>query len=148
MITEAELATMEETDLLFRKVWRKYQSFLLPATGDLSLHQTMFLKFLEYQGTCTPSDVAQQFGITLGAVTGFVNRLNKVGLIARARSEKDRRVVLIQISPRGRDVLKAYESQRKEKFNAIMLKLESSSLVELKKILEQLNSVLNDVLNK
>ena len=69
--------------------------------GDLSMHQMMFFKYLERRVTCTPSDIAQQFGITLGVVTGFVDRLYKLGLITRKRSEEDRRVVIIQLSPRG-----------------------------------------------
>ncbi|WP_407306541.1 MarR family winged helix-turn-helix transcriptional regulator [Desulfosporosinus sp. SB140] len=145
MIKQTELMLMEETDFLFRKVWKKYLSFLMPETGDLSMHQMMFLKFLEHKGTCTPSDIAQQFEITLGAVTGFVDRLHRVGYVMRTRSDEDRRVVLIQLSPQGMEVLRDFEGERKKKFSCIMQKLESSSLVELKKALEQLDFVLDHV---
>lgn len=148
MPKETEMKLMEETDLLFRRVWKKYQSFLMPVSNELSMHQMMFLKFLEYKRTCTPSDIAGQFGITLGAVTGFVDRLYKIGLITRTRSEEDRRVVLIQLSQEGLEALLDFEGERKKKFSCLVQKFESSHMTELKKTLEHLDLVLDDLANE
>ena len=143
MIGDKGLALMEETDLLFRAVWKKYQCYLMPRESEVSMHQMMFLKYLERRGTCTPSDIAQKLGITLGAVTGFVDRLYKLGLITRTRSEEDRRVVLIQLSPQGLEPLNAFEKERETKFIRIFEKLEALQVAELNKALEQLNAVLD-----
>ena len=140
-----EVALMEETDQLFRVVWKKYQSFLMPKENELSMHQMMFLKYLERRVTCTPSDIAQQFGITLGAVTGFVDRLHKLGLITRTHSEEDRRVVIIQLSHKGIEPLNAFEEERKRKFARLFQKLDLPQVAELNKALEQLNVVLDDL---
>ena len=148
MTKEKEAALMEETDHLFREVWKKYQSFLMPEESTLSMHQMMFLKYLERRVKCTPSDIAQQFGITLGAVTGFVDRLYKLGHITRTRSEEDRRVVIIQLSPQGIEPLKAFEEERKAKFARIFQKLDFPQVAELKKALDQLNDVLDDLANR
>jgi len=145
MTKENDTAFMEETDYLFRVVWKKYQSFLMPEEGNLSMHQMMFLKYLERRVTCTPSDIAQQFGITLGAVTGFVDRLHKLGLITRTRSEEDRRVVIIQLTAEGSESLNAFEEQRKTKFARIFQKLNLPQVAELNKVLAQLDVVLDDL---
>jgi len=145
MTQKKEADLMEETDHLFRTVWKKYQCFLMPEDSNLSMHQMMFLKYLERQVTCTPSDIAQQLGITLGAVTGFVDRLYKLGLITRTRSEEDRRVVIIQLSPQGIEPLKAFEEARKTKFARIFQKLDLQQVAELKKALDQLDGVLDDL---
>ncbi|MEN6350342.1 MAG: MarR family transcriptional regulator [Syntrophomonas sp.] len=145
MRKDKELALMEETDLIFRKVWKKYQYFLMPKESELSMHQMLFLKYLEGRETCTPSDIAKQFGITLGAVTGFIDRLYKLGLITRTHSEKDRRLVLIQLSPKGIEPLNAFEKEREKKFTRIFEKLDGLQVAELKKALEQLNIVLDDI---
>jgi len=145
MAKEKEAALMEKTDHLFRAVWKKYQNFLMPENSDLSMHQMMFLKYLERRVTCTPSDIAQQFGITLGAVTGFVDRLYKLGLIMRTRSEEDRRVVIIQLSPKGIEPLTAFAEERKTKFARLFQKLDLSQVAELNKALEQLDVVLDDL---
>jgi DNA-binding MarR family transcriptional regulator len=145
MTKEKEAALMEETDHLFSAVWKKYQYFLMPEDSDLSMHQMMFLKYLERRVTCTPSDIAQQLGITLGAVTGFVDSLYKLGLITRTRSEEDRRVVLIQLSPKGIEPLNAFEEERKTKFARIFQKLDLLQVAKLNSSLEQLNVVLDDL---
>ena len=145
MTKENETAFMEETDHLFRVVWKKYQSFLMPEECNLSMHQMLFLKYLERQVTCTPSDIAQQFGITLGAVTGFADRLHKLDLITRTLSEEDRRVVKIQLTAKGLEPLNAFEEQRKTKFACIFQKLNLPQVAELNKVLAQLGVVLDDL---
>jgi len=145
MTTEKESSLMEETDRLFRAVWKKYQYYLMPKESNLSMHQMAFLKYLERHGTCTPSDISKQFGITLGAVTGFVDRLYKLGLITRTRSEEDRRVVIIQLSPKGREPFNAFEEERKTKFERIFQKFDLPQVAELNKALEHLNVVLDDL---
>jgi|GEM_PF-893625 len=146
MTKETEAAAlMEETDHLFRAAWKKYQSYFMPEDSELSMHQMMFLKYLEHRVTCTPSDISQQFGITLGAVTGFVDRLHKLGFVTRTRSEEDRRVVLIQLSAQGIEPLNAYGGERKVKFARIFEKLNLPQVAELNKALDQLNVVLDDL---
>ncbi len=145
MTKEKETTLMEDTDRLFRETWKKYQYYLLPEERNLSIHQIMFLKYLEGCGTCTPSDIAKQFGITLGAVTGFIDRLYKLGLITRTRSEEDRRVVIIQLSPKGIKPLITFEAERKLKFSRIIEKLDLLQVEDLNKALEQLNVVLSDL---
>jgi DNA-binding MarR family transcriptional regulator len=142
---DKELSLMEETDLTLRTVWKKYQHYLMPQASDLSMHQMLFLKYLEDKKTCTPSDIAQQHDITLGAVTGFVNRLFKLGLITRTHSEEDRRVVLIQLTPQGIEALNAFEKERELRFRQIYEKLDDRLAAEFKNVLEQLDTVLDDL---
>lgn len=145
MSKDKKLALMEETDLLFRTVWKKYQYYLLPEESDLSMHQMMFLKYLEDKNTCTPSDISRKFDITLGAVTGFVNRLHKLGLVTRTHSEEDRRVVLIQLTPAGIETLKAFKKVRESRFIEISSKLGDHLAADFNNVLEQLDTVLDDL---
>lgn len=142
---DQNLKLIEETELLFRRVWKKYQNFLMFTSSELSMQQMMFLKLLEQKGTCTPSDIAQKFEITLGAVTSFVDRLHKLGLVKRTRSEEDRRVVLIQLSPQGEEALLTFARERKKKLSCLMQRLDPSHLNKLNTALEQLNSVLAEL---
>lgn len=135
---------IEETDRLLRTVWKKYQFFLMPKESDVSLHQMLFLKYLEGKETCKPSEIAQRFGITLGAVTGFVDRLHRLGLITRTRSEEDRRVVLIKLSSKGIEILNAFVKERQLKFSRLYDNFDSLQLSELNKALEHLNKVLDE----
>ena len=55
------------------------------------------------------SFVAKKLSVTVGTLTIAVNNLVKKGYVNRTRSEKDRRVVLISLTEKGR---RAYEHHR------------------------------------
>lgn len=56
------------------------------------------------------SQVAKALSVTVGTLTIAINNLVKKGYVDRVRSEKDRRVVYISLSPKGR---KAFEHHAK-----------------------------------
>jgi DNA-binding MarR family transcriptional regulator len=53
------------------------------------------LRFLFQKGTSTPSELARQTGLTSGATTAMLDRLEKAGLIERQPNPDDRRGTLI-----------------------------------------------------
>src|SRR4051812_40637280 len=57
------------------------------------------LDFLNLEGRVTAGRLAEVTGLTTGAITGVVDRLEKVGLVRRERDEADRRKVFIAIVP-------------------------------------------------
>lgn len=137
--------TLEKSGMLFRKIWQQYQVYLMPEGSQASPHQMYFLKLLEREKTLTPSEIAQQFGITLGAVTGFVDRLHKLGLITRTRSEADRRLVLIQLTPEGVSQLQAFEQQREQKHKDILKGIGLPEIMAMNQSLERFLKVLEDL---
>ena len=56
-------------------------------------------------GGIAARDIAQARVLTSGGVTRLVNRASEQGLIARRASDEDGRVQLIELTPRGEDVL-------------------------------------------
>jgi DNA-binding MarR family transcriptional regulator len=57
------------------------------------------LDFLILEGRVTAGRLAEVTGLTTGAITGVVDRLEKAGLVQRERDEADRRKVFISIVP-------------------------------------------------
>src|SRR5438309_4257603 len=57
------------------------------------------LDFLNLEGRVTAGRLAEMTGLTTGAITGVVDRLEKAGLVRRERDESDRRKVYIAIVP-------------------------------------------------
>jgi DNA-binding MarR family transcriptional regulator len=57
------------------------------------------LDFLNLEGRITAGRLAELTGLTTGAITGVVDRLEKAGFVRRARDESDRRKVFIEIVP-------------------------------------------------
>jgi DNA-binding MarR family transcriptional regulator len=57
------------------------------------------LDFLNLEGRVTAGRLAEVTGLTTGAITGVVDRLEEAGLVRRERDEADRRKVFIAIVP-------------------------------------------------
>ena len=73
--------------------------------GELSYNSIMYLDVISYQraqGECTVH-------ITKSAVTIKVNELERLGMVTKTRSETDRRVIQLDVSPQMTQSLRAYE---------------------------------------
>jgi DNA-binding MarR family transcriptional regulator len=57
------------------------------------------LDFLNLEGRVTAGRLAEVTGLTTGAITGVVDRLEKAGLVRRERDPNDRRKVFIATVP-------------------------------------------------
>jgi DNA-binding MarR family transcriptional regulator len=57
------------------------------------------LDFLNLEGRVTAGRLAEVTGLTTGAITGVVDRLEQAGLVRRERDESDRRKVFIAAIP-------------------------------------------------
>src|SRR5215471_12591210 len=53
------------------------------------------MDFLNMEGRMTAGRLAELTGLTTGAITGVIDRLEKAGLVRRERDESDRRKVFI-----------------------------------------------------
>lgn len=47
-------------------------------------------------------ELSRRLLVTAGNITGIINRMVRDGLVARARDPKDRRVVRVKLTPKGR----------------------------------------------
>src|SRR5678815_5456383 len=64
------------------------------ANSDLECMDILYL-----EGRVTAGRLAEVTGLTTGAITGVVDRLEKAGLVRRERDEADRRKVYIAVVP-------------------------------------------------
>ena len=64
------------------------------ANSDLKCMDILYL-----EGRVTAGRLAEVTGLTTGAITGVIDRLEKAGLVRRERDEADRRKVFIAVVP-------------------------------------------------
>jgi DNA-binding MarR family transcriptional regulator len=68
------------------------------------------MDFLNLEGRMTAGRLAELTGLTTGAITGVVDRLEKAGFVRRERDENDRRKVFIAPVPeRIKEIARFYE---------------------------------------
>jgi len=102
--------------------------------GNITVPQTILLEILKEKHMCTVSDIAKDMGITKSAITGLTDRLIRSNLIIRTRGVKDRRIVIISLTVKGKtaifrlihereDILKQAFRGLTDKERALYLKL-------------------------
>jgi predicted transcriptional regulator len=55
------------------------------------------LDVLDWTGPITAGELARQVGITSGAVTGAIDRLEAIGIVRRGADPRDRRKVIVEL---------------------------------------------------
>ena len=78
------------------------------ARHDISQGRFMVLVLLDRAPDgdgISPSEIAQQLGVTRATVTGLLDGLEKCGLISRQTHPDDRRAFCIELTPQGRQFL-------------------------------------------
>ena len=92
---------------------------------DLSITEIHTIEAIGMYEARTMSEVAAQLRITVGTLTTAINNLVKKGYVERKRIEEDRRVVLIQLTKRGKLAFRVHN-----KFHTDMVKLTVNGLSE------------------
>jgi DNA-binding MarR family transcriptional regulator len=90
------------------------------------------LDFLNIEGRVTAGRLAELTGLTTGAITGLVDRMQKAGLVRRERDEEDRRKVYIAIVPEALGKIASYYAPLQK---AVTKNWEGYSDAELKLLL-------------
>jgi DNA-binding MarR family transcriptional regulator len=88
--------------VVFRAVLQR--SHAVAARTGLTAAQATLLPTLALGGRATVSDVAENIGLTLPAVTSAVDVLERRTLVRRVRDVEDRRKVWLEITPGGRRI--------------------------------------------
>lgn len=69
----------------------------IASVAGVSITDLKCLDYIDRQKEATAGDLARLTGLTTGAITAAIDRLEKAGLARRERSETDRRKVLIRL---------------------------------------------------
>ncbi|TDE30813.1 MarR family transcriptional regulator [Actinomadura sp. 6K520] len=110
-----ETVTASERELAERLGQRLRQVVLMlrrdSADQPITSQQLSVLTSLD-QGPRRMTELAAEHGVRLPTMTAQVNRLERDGLITRGRDGADARVVIVRLTPTGRDRLAAGREHR------------------------------------
>ena len=88
------------------------------------------------------SQIARRLGVTVGTLTTNMNGLDRKGYIKRERSEKDKRVVYIRLTEKGRKAFYHHRDFHKKMIKAIVKDLNEEEMEILYRCLVNLDSFL------
>ncbi len=78
---------------------------------DYSKNELLAIVFIYRRENVNMSEVAEYINAPLNTVTGVINRLEKKQIVERKRDLKDKRVVNISLTSKGKEL---YEKEKKE----------------------------------
>ncbi|EQD35805.1 Bacterial regulatory protein, MarR, partial [mine drainage metagenome] len=90
------------------------------------------------RGPARISEIASRFSLTAPAVTQIVDQLERRGFVERQRSERDRRAVIVHITPSGEELLHLVRQQRRAAAEAFLTRLTDDERAVLERILHRL----------
>jgi DNA-binding MarR family transcriptional regulator len=111
-VTEVTAPTPERCDIVAGLERLLGLIRLLSPSGEISLTTASTLARLATAGPHRLSDLAAREGVTQPAMTQLVSRLERHGLAERRGHRDDRRVVMVHITPAGRELLDQRRQQR------------------------------------
>lgn len=134
-----------EFEELFRQVLRKLSiEWNRQVDQEVSGTKGIILEKLEAEGPQKASSLAEALSLSGGAITGLSDKLISCGFARRRRTEDDRRVVYLEITPKGREALKQVRQQRKKIYDSFFDGLSVEDLQHLiriyRKILQNIHA--------
>jgi len=82
--------------------------------GKVTFPQYFALDMLDQNKRLRMNNLSGLLNISLPGTTGLVNRLIALGMVKRTDEEKDRRVVYISLTPKGKRVVQQTRTARKK----------------------------------
>jgi DNA-binding MarR family transcriptional regulator len=118
---KARAALLQELEHAMRKASAQgvlYGQTVASAVG-ISGSDLDCMDILNFEGRVTAGRLAEVTGLTTGAITGVVDRLEKAGLVRRERDEDDRRKVFIVIVADSAARVGRYYGPMKDKMSRV-----------------------------
>lgn len=123
-----ERSALEEIERSIMQIsWLAQRQFMQLLDDDrfrLTLPQFYTLLHLEQtEEACKMSDLADATHQSAASLTGVVDRLRDKHLLERVRDEKDRRQVMVAVTPQGRELISEIKQARREQMQTALAHL-------------------------
>lgn len=110
---------------------------------DVPFAQQRLLWVLSVYGNMGMKELAGRVSVTMPTMTEVVDHMVKQGYAERYSNTKDRRRVMISITPVGKKIMVECIKHREERFQIILKKLKPLDRKKLIQSLETMNSILS-----
>ena len=128
--------TADRFGICFARLFREY---------GLTPSQYNVLRILRGEGQPLPIlEVADRMVTAVPGITGLIDRLEGMGLLARERSTEDRRVVFAAITPAGVDLLARLDEPVIALHRRLLGHLSPAEVRELSRLLEKARQPLDE----
>lgn len=114
-----------------------------PVVDNLSKQQIILMKTLHAKGKISMSELAENLNLTKGATTIAIDRLVTAKMVIRTRDEADRRVVWIELSSKGREIISKAIQKRDQLLIDMFSNLTTSEIEQFISLFRKMTENLN-----
>jgi DNA-binding MarR family transcriptional regulator len=111
--------------------------------GGLSFAHYPLLSALSREGELSAGQLATEAALTPATVTQMLETLAGAGLVARTRSESDRRVVTTRLTPEGRRRVERKDKELLEKWRAALADMPTADLEAASRVIARMGAYLD-----
>lgn len=134
----AELAELADE---MRSLWRTLSRDVHVGSGnELYQRQQFWVLGVLSAGAKRMNELAEQAHTSQASLTGVVDRLEALGFVTRVRSEQDRRVVDVAITPSGLAEMRRVRAEVAVRMRSLLEPLTAEESRELLRLFRKLNS--------
>lgn len=104
---------------------------------DITVPQVLCLNELQEKGSMTVAILAENLLISASTLVGIVDRLEEKELVTRTRDAHDRRMIYVNITPKGRDFLVATPQLLHNRLHKALNEMEENEQIAIANSLER-----------
>lgn len=112
--------------------------------GRITMPQFLILDHLEREGESTMTNLAHFTNVTTAAMTGFVERLVRDGYVKRGFDSRDRRIIKVSLTAKGRLAVKEITHQRTESIKKVFGRISELDRLNYLRILMKIKDIVAD----
>jgi len=135
----------EEMSVVMPRLMREFlkrQTPVVAATGEISFAQMAILHILKDRKKCKMTEMAELLFITTSAATGIVDRMVKAGFLKRILDPDDRRVINIELTPKGKKAIDMVFKSRQKMMIGIFNDFSPKEREDYLKLVNKIYSIL------
>ena len=95
------------------------ESLMAEGFGGVTLHQFRLLDLVR-GGVSRPGEIARRLKVTPPSISSMTERLEGMGLLRRLLSRDDRRAVVLELTPQGKDMVSRVNAKRRRLLRRIL----------------------------
>ena len=127
---------------MIRGIAQRESNYL--SRGKITFPQLWVMERLSHQDRCPMNELAHFLKVTRPAATGLVDRLIAQGLVSREGDSRDRRIVRVRLTPKGRRILSDIWEQKRRMLQEVFGRIAPARRQQYLQTLEQVVQILGE----
>ena len=113
---------------------------------DLNKTQRGILMFIAFEGPVAMNKVSKKFALEKGSFTQIADTLESISLIERKRCEKDRRIIYLETTDKGKETALKIHQATESRINSLLSELSEKEKEHFISSMEQVSDYIDVIL--